>query len=124
MAKVNILFAKDLMGNVVYNNPTQHLIDYMASQGVEMKDDPFIPKGEESNESVVEEQVINNDIQPDALVTNIENNNMVTNQEQVVETVPQVEVVENVIVSDESNNSSDNDNVVPGVVETLEIFEF
>ena len=44
IAKVNVLFSKDLMGNVNYSNPTHHLIDYMASQGVEMDEHPFIPK--------------------------------------------------------------------------------
>ena len=32
------------MENEVYNNPTSHLIDYLASQGVMMQEDPFIPK--------------------------------------------------------------------------------
>ena len=42
-AKVNILYQRDLAGNETYNNPTSHLIDYMASQGVEMRPDPFVP---------------------------------------------------------------------------------
>ena len=46
-AKVNVLYSRDLMDNEVYNNPTQHLIDYLASQGVMMQEDPFIPKGSE-----------------------------------------------------------------------------
>ena len=29
-AKVNVLYSRDLMDNEVYNNPTQHLIDYLA----------------------------------------------------------------------------------------------
>ena len=76
VAKVNILFSKDLMGNVVYNNPTQHLIDYMASQGVEMREDPFIPKDSEITEST-EEQVIN------TVETNVVNNEQVVNTENV-----------------------------------------
>ncbi len=44
VAKVNILYSRDLMGNETYNNPTSHLIDYLASQGVQMREDPFIPK--------------------------------------------------------------------------------
>ena len=75
-AKVNILFSKDLMGNVVYNNPTQHLIDYMASQGVEMREDPFIPKDSALTEST-EEQVIN------TVETNVVNNEQVVNTENV-----------------------------------------
>ena len=43
LAKVNVLYSKDLFGNEKYNNPTQHLIDYMASQGVDMRPDPFLP---------------------------------------------------------------------------------
>lgn len=50
-AKVNVLYARDLMENEVYNNPTSHLIDYLASQGVMMKEDPFIPKGSELQEA-------------------------------------------------------------------------
>ena len=46
-AKVNILYAKDLVGNETYSNPTSHLIDYMAAQGVMMREDPFIPKESE-----------------------------------------------------------------------------
>ncbi len=63
-AKVNVLYARDLMENEVYNNPTSHLIDYLASQGVMMQEDPFIPK-----ESVLQNaenptaQVIQNDLQ-------------------------------------------------------------
>ena len=76
VAKVNILFSKDLMGNVVYNNPTHHLIDYMASQGVEMREDPFIPKDSEITEST-EEQVINIE------EANVVNNEQVVNTENV-----------------------------------------
>ena len=52
------------MENEVYNNPTSHLIDYLASQGVLMQEDPFIPK-----ESVLQSaedstaQVTQNDLQ-------------------------------------------------------------
>lgn len=42
-AKTNILYEKNLVGHEKYNNPTQHLIDYLASQGVEMRKDPFVP---------------------------------------------------------------------------------
>ena len=44
VAKVNVLYSRDLMGNETYNNPTSHLIDYLASQGVQMREDPFVPK--------------------------------------------------------------------------------
>lgn len=50
-AKTNVLYARDLMENEVYNNPTSHLIDYLASQGVMMQDDPFIPKESELQET-------------------------------------------------------------------------
>ena len=46
-AKANIIYSRDLAGNETYNNPTSHLIDYLASQGVVMREDPFIPKGQE-----------------------------------------------------------------------------
>lgn len=59
-AKVNILYERDLVGNEKYNNPTSHLIDYLASQGVLMREDPFIPKEgvlrESSDETSSEEK--------------------------------------------------------------------
>ena len=51
MAKVNVLYARDLAGHETYNNPTSHLIDYLASQGVVMREDPFIPKESEIRSS-------------------------------------------------------------------------
>ncbi len=54
-AKVNVLYSRDLAGNETYNNPTSHLIDYLASQGVVMREDPFIPKGEEMKDAGSEE---------------------------------------------------------------------
>ena len=65
-AKVNVLYARDLMENEVYNNPTSHLIDYLASQGVMMQEDPFIPKesvlqnAEDSTTQVTEGDLQNN----------------------------------------------------------------
>ena len=50
-AKVNVLYSRDLVGNEVYNNPTSHLIDYLSSQGVTMREDPFIPKESEMKDS-------------------------------------------------------------------------
>lgn len=46
-AKSNILYSRDLAGTESYNNPTSYLIDYLASQGVIMQEDPFIKKGTE-----------------------------------------------------------------------------
>ena len=71
-AKVNVLYSRDLMDNEVYNNPTQHLIDYLASQGVMMQEDPFIPKGSELK-AVDEENNNNNENNTD----NIENKDIV-----------------------------------------------
>ena len=71
-AKVNVLYSRDLMDNEVYNNPTQHLIDYLASQGVMMQEDPFIPKGSELK-AVDEENNNNNENNID----NIENKDVV-----------------------------------------------
>ena len=44
-AKCNVLYSRDLAGHESYNNPTIHLIDYLASQGVVMREDPFLPIG-------------------------------------------------------------------------------
>lgn len=75
-AKVNVLYSRDLMDNEVYNNPTQHLIDYLASQGVMMQEDPFIPKGSElkSSEATTNEntEIANNDLNSEVVETNDE----------------------------------------------------
>ena len=117
VAKVNILFSKDLMGNVSYNNPTQHLIDYMASQGVEMQEDPFIPKDSELKE--VTDEVNNNDVINEDIINNDSSQN------------------ENVVVVEEDDDSSNGGSTSqievtpqlsvepsPSVTEELEIFEF
>ncbi len=143
VAKVNILFAKDLMGNVTYNNPTQHLIDYMASQGVELAPDPFIPKGSELKDAS-DEQVINNEVSVEPVINNevvqtevvtevsapVVNNEVVTepvvinnNQEVINNVAPQVENV-NVVSETVTDDTSSDANSVPGVIENLEIFEF
>ena len=68
-AKINILYEKDLVGNEKYNNPTSHLIDYLAAQGVMMREDPFIPISSEIkvNETTQEEKPVvqnqNNDME-------------------------------------------------------------
>ena len=54
VAKTNILYQRDLAGHESYNNPTSHLIDYLASQGVVMREDPFIPKEGAISESTEE----------------------------------------------------------------------
>lgn len=73
-AKINTLYSRDLADNETYNNPTSHLIDYLASQGVIMQEDPFIKKGSEiksvdsnvdvqknpSEEIVIEDNNVNN----------------------------------------------------------------
>lgn len=51
-AKINILYARDLFGNITLNNPNSHLIDYLASQGVMMQEDPFVPKGAEIKDTL------------------------------------------------------------------------
>ena len=133
VAKVNILFSKDLMGNVVYNNPTQHLIDYMASQGVEMVEDPFIPKGSEITESTEEvvinndevviknnEQVINNEVSQPVVSEQVVNNEVVNPviTEQVVNTQPAVEqvIIENQPVVNNVSPQVENVNVVSETV--------
>ena len=85
-AKVNVLYSRDLMDNEVYNNPTSHLIDYLASQGVMMQEDPFIPKGSELK-AVDEENNNNNENNTD----NIENKDVVN---QNVNNNSNIEIVE------------------------------
>ena len=117
VAKVNILFSKDLMGNVSYNNPTQHLIDYMASQGVEMQEDPFIPKDSElkevtdevNNNEVINEEIINNESSQNENVVVVEEDDDSSNggSTSQIEVTPQLSVEPS-----------------PSVTEELEIFEF
>ena len=62
-AKVNVMYQRDLAGNETYNNPTSHLIDYLASQGVEMRPDPFVPIDSTLKETTEEPNVeANNDV--------------------------------------------------------------
>ena len=81
------------MDNEVYNNPTSHLIDYLASQGVMMQEDPFIPKGSELK-AVDEENNNNNENNTD----NIENKDIVNQNvngvNQNVNNNSNVEIVE------------------------------
>ena len=92
-AKVNIIYSRDLAGNETYNNPTSHLIDYLASQGVVMRDDPFIPKGSEisseENEEVKEE-VVNETTEIKQEVVN----NQVENKQEEVNKPSGIEIVE------------------------------
>ena len=82
-AKVNVLYSRDLMDNEVYNNPTQHLIDYLASQGVMMQEDPFIPKGSELKASDETDDSSQNNVN----TTNEANNEVTNNIETSVQTV-------------------------------------
>lgn len=85
-AKVNVLYARDLMENEVYNNPTSHLIDYLASQGVMMQEDPFIPKesvlqnAEDSTLQVTENDLQNNAPAQDDVNSVIQEENVNVNQ--------------------------------------------
>lgn len=81
-AKVNVLYSRDLMDNEVYNNPTQHLIDYLASQGVMMQEDPFIPKGSELKASDETDDSSQNNVN----TTNEANNEVTNNIETSVQT--------------------------------------
>lgn len=93
-AKVNVLYSRDLMDNEVYNNPTSHLIDYLASQGVMMQEDPFIPKGSELK--AVDEENNNNNNENN--IDNIENkdvvNQNVNSVNQNVNNNSNIEIVE------------------------------
>ena len=93
-AKVNVLYSRDLMDNEVYNNPTSHLIDYLASQGVMMQEDPFIPKGSELK--AVDEE--NNNNNNESNTDNIENKDVVNQNvngvNQSVNNNSNIEIVE------------------------------
>ena len=102
-AKVNVLYARDLMGNEVYNNPTSHLIDYLASQGVMMQDDPFIPKGSELQEASDENgSVVDNTQEVQNVSTEVNENSVASSEENtatsgVVSEQPSVTIENNVI---------------------------
>ena len=72
-AKVNILYSRDLAGNESYNNPTEHLIDYLASKGVVMRPDPFLPIEGISDQQKNDE-------------TNVDNNEAEKKEQVVIET--------------------------------------
>jgi len=103
MAKSNIIYQRDLAGNESYNNPTSHLIDYLASQGVVMREDPFIPKGEAISEVTKEDNT-------KEATPAIENAPQVTNtvetqtQQVVTSNPPQANVAAGVSANAQNNN--------------------
>lgn len=121
-AKANILYAKDLMGNETYNNPTQHLIDYMASQGVEMRPDPFLPivdktDSESDDNSSSAEVVENNETSKDSVTqTEVTKTDEVSNENTSTTEVKE----ENKNVQEDKKEQS-SDNVVTSGLEILEI---
>ena len=86
-AKVNVMYSRDLAGHESYNNPTSHLIDYLASQGVVMREDPFIPKKDVIEEtSDNEENYENEELNSEELETvEVEDNNSNNESEDVEE---------------------------------------
>ncbi len=91
-AKVNVLYERDLVGNEKYNNPTQHLIDYLAAQGVMMREDPFIPKDSVLKETSANTNTTNVVQQP--LGQNAVNQNNIVNQPPSVQTPSQQNVIQ------------------------------
>ncbi len=113
MAKVNILYSRDLAGHEQYNNPTSHLIDYLASQGVVMREDPFIKKENTLSESSEEENIMEeNETVEEVSETNekslseevIETNDEVSNEE---ESSDSSEEIESVSLDEDNNSDSD-----------------
>lgn len=109
-AKYNVLYSRDLMGNETYNNPTSHLIDYLASQGVMMQEDPFIPKGSEvkeasddTNINEMNEEVVVSESETSTLISeNVSKDKIVT--EEVNTVTPTVQPVNTVEVTAVSND--------------------
>ena len=118
-AKVNVIYSRDLTGGEHYNNPTSHLIDYLASQGVDMREDPFVPK-----DSVVKESENNHkenhieetqqELKPEVIQTPESVEVKVTNQDNTITIKPEEIVIEE--KPKEETKPSNNDN--------LEILEF
>lgn len=117
-AKVNVLYSRDLMDNEVYNNPTQHLIDYLASQGVMMPEDPFIPKGSElksSEEKTTSEntETTNTDLNNEPVQTNNVNETKTTaTASNIVSEVPVQPGITPVNKTQEISNINQNVNPV------------
>lgn len=109
-AKYNVLYARDLMGNETYNNPTSHLIDYLASQGVMMQEDPFIPKGSEVKEASddinineMNEEVVVSESETSTLISeNVSEDKIIT--EEVNTVTPTVQPVNTVEVTAVGND--------------------
>ena len=116
MAKVNVLYSRDLAGHEQYNNPTSHLIDYLASQGVVMREDPFIKKENTLSESDEEDYSEDNtveeketeEVSEEVVETNEEVSNDETNEEvSSEESSDSSEEVESVSLDEENNSDSD-----------------
>jgi pilus assembly protein CpaF len=54
-ACANIIYKKNLDGKVIFHNPTQHLIDYLGSQGVELSSHLFDQEVSQNPEEVEED---------------------------------------------------------------------
>ena len=116
-AEVNILYSRDLAGNEQYNNPTEHLIDYLASQGVIMRPDPFLPI----------EGIPHDENAPDVIIPNSEDDGKSTNEVSATEEVFDPSQTQNASVGDvqqgeqieflygSGNNESYNPNIINGV---------
>ena len=112
-AKVNVLYSRDLMDNEVYNNPTQHLIDYLASQGVMMPEDPFIPKSSEEKTTSENAETTNTDLNNKPAQTNSVNETKTTaTTNNIVPEVPVQPGITQVNKTQEISNINQNVNPV------------
>lgn len=111
-AATNILYSRDLAGNETYSNPTSHLIDYLASQGVIMQEDPFI-KSNKSSQEVKEETVENNEVKTSEKIDNqneVHEEN-VANQSEEVTLDNKEESNENIEVQGDNTTSENSGNI-------------
>ena len=108
-----------MTGGEHYNNPTSHLIDYLASQGVDMREDPFVPKDSvvkesENNQKENHIEETQQELKPEVIQTPESVEVKVTNQDNTITIKPEEIVIEE--KPKEETKPSNNDN--------LEILEF
>ncbi len=118
-AKTNIIYSRDLTGGEHYNNPTSHLIDYLASQGVDMREDPFVPKDSAVKESENTEEINHIEEEPqEEKKEEIQTPNTIETKETIQENIANIQTKEIVI------QENPKEEIKPSNDDNLEILEF
>ena len=104
-AKVNVLYKKGLDGTIRYNNPTPHLMEYLAMAGVEIPENCFVDEdGNFNPKRIAASDVLGDDKPADGEMTKAPSNEKTNDKnEQPQITIDNKNVVESKVV--QQNNA-------------------